>query len=382
MRAFAIRLPSGTAYWTVVDDELQVVEVADRFLRKLRLNQGRAESTTKSYAGSIAIFMRWCDDTGRDWRTAASDLSSFILWLKWKAADSKKAPTAIPGPGAEAVRGARRINGVLVAVRGFLSHAVTERDVPGWVLEQLYQLGDSRDLPVQAQAEDGRFRYRLKAQHRLPEAESEVDRASDEEIVAMFRACRSARDRLMVLLLSRVGLRRGQAAGLRRCDVHLLMDSAALGCRAEGAHLHIVRRQNPNEAWSKSRRTVVLPVDFLVVQAFDQYALERHEVLGTAGSDFVLVNLFRNPLGSPVTPDAVGETVESLALRAQLSRKIAPHMMRHAMASNVADSGGSLDEIQMLLGQKNPESARPYLHPSPSRLRAAVERVPSPREEF
>ncbi|MCZ0986941.1 tyrosine-type recombinase/integrase [Streptomyces diastatochromogenes] len=380
MRAFPVRMPSGSVYWTVLDDELRVVEAADRFLMNVRLSKDRAESTTKSYAGAIAMFLRWCVTTGRDWHTAARDLSSFILWLKWQPRRSEGCTPVVPGPGAKPVRGNRRINRILVAVRGFLAHAVTEREAPGWVLEQLYQLGDSLDLPLQAQGEDGRLRYRLQAQHRLPEAEPEVDRASDEEIVAMFRASRSARDRLLVLLLSRVGLRRGQAAGLRRSDVHLLMDSAPLGCRVEGAHLHVVRRQNPNQAWSKSRRPVVLPVDFLVVQAFDQYALERHERLGAAGSDFVLVNLFREPLGSPVTPDAIGETVASLARQAGLDRKIAPHMMRHAMASNVADSGGTLDEIQALLGQKHPDSARPYLHPAATRLRAAVDRVPSPRE--
>jgi hypothetical protein len=31
------------------------------------------------------------------------------------------------------------------------------------------------------------------------------------------------------------------------------------------------------------------------------------------------------------------------------------------MASNVDDAGGKLDEIQALLGQKNPNSPRPYL---------------------
>ena len=71
-----------------------------------------------------------------------------------------------------------------------------------------------------------------------------------------------------MLLLARVGLRRGQAAGLRRTDAHLLMDSRSLGCDVEGAHLH-VRRQNFNSAWSKSKKSYVLPFDFLEVQAFD-----------------------------------------------------------------------------------------------------------------
>jgi integrase/recombinase XerD len=214
----------------------------------------------------------------------------FMLWLKWTPGDGGQ-HRVVPGPGSEPVRSSKRINKVLTAVRGFLAHGVVNKTVPGWVLEQIYELGDTNDLPFEARGEDGGLRYRLRARHRLQEPESDVDRATDEEIVAMFLACRSARDRLIVLLLARVGLRRGQAAGLRRTDAHLLMDSRSLGCDIEGAHLHVVRRQNVNNAWSKSRKPYALPVDFLVVQAFDQYMLERNDRLGADGSDFVLVNL-------------------------------------------------------------------------------------------
>lgn len=61
-----------------------------------------------------------------------------------------------------------------------------------------------------------------------------------------------------------------QQGRCRRSDVHLLLDSAVLGCGVVGAHVHVVRRQNSNDAWSKARHQVVVPVDFLVVQAFDQ----------------------------------------------------------------------------------------------------------------
>jgi len=52
---------------------------------------------------------------------------------------------------------------------------------------------------------------------------------ADEEIVALLGTCRSARDRLIVLLMARAGLRRGEVCGLRRSDVHLLADSRRLG---------------------------------------------------------------------------------------------------------------------------------------------------------
>ena len=380
MRAFPVTLPSGSRYWTVIDDELQVVSVADRWLRHLRFARSRAESTTKAHAGGVALYLRWCARTGRDWRTAAQELGLFIVWLRHTPAGPPRPGRAIPGPGGTPARRERRINGVLTAVRGLLAFAVSANEAPSAVLGQIYEVADARDLPSEMQAEDGGPAFRIGVQHRLQEPQREVDRASDEEIVAMFRACRSARDRLVVLLLARVGLRRGQATGLHRSDCHLLMDSRSLGCAVEGAHVHVVRRENVNRAWSKSRKSWVQPVDFLLVQAYDQYIDERHERLGAAGTAFLLVNLFRDPVGSPMRPDALNELFKALGRRAGLSRPVTPHMLRHAMAGNVTDAGAGMDVLQSLLGQDHPSSVRPYLHPSDLRVREAVNRVPSPRE--
>lgn len=369
-------MPSGGRYWTVIDDELHVEPVADRFLRELRFGRDRAESTTKAYAGGIALFFRWCLRTGRDWTTAAADIGLFMIWLKYTPVGDDR---VVPGPGYTPVRGGGRINRVLVAVRGFLAFAVVNKEAPQWVLGAIYELADTRDLPLEAQSEDGGLFYRMRARHHLQEPETAVDRASDEEIVALFAACRSARDRLIVLLLSRVGLRRSEAAGLRRSDLHLLPDNGSLGCDVEGAHVHVIRRENVNGAWAKSRHSRAVPVDFLVVQAIDQYLTERQQCPAAAGSDFLLVNLFRPPLGSPMPPDAINELFEALCVRAGLNRAVAPHMCRHAFGSNLADSGALLDEIQRLLGHASVSSSQPYLHPSASRLRAAVDRVPTPR---
>lgn len=377
MRTFRVQMPSGGGYWTVLDDDLAVVPVADRFLRELRFGRDKAELTTKAYAGGVALYLRWCTRTGRDWQTAASDMGLFMTWLKYTPADGDR---VVPGPGAMAVRSDGRINRVLVAVRAFLSFAVVNKEAPQWVLGALYELADSRDLPMEAQSEGGGLFYRMRARHGLREPETAVDRATDEEIVALFAACRSARDRLIVLLLSRAGLRRGETAGLRRCDLHLLPINHSVGCDIEGAHVHVVRRENANGAWAKGRRAGVVPLDFLVVQAVDQYVLERQHCPAAAGSDFLLVNMFRPPLGSPVTPDAINELFAALCARARLSRPVSPHMCRHAFASNLADSGALLDEIQQLMRHASPFSAQPYLHPSGSRLRQAVDRVPSPRD--
>jgi site-specific recombinase XerD len=142
----------------------------------------------------------------------------------------------------------------------------------------------------------------------------------------------------------------------------------------------VVRRDNPNGAWAKSRRQRVVPLDFLVVQAFDAYEFERLGVPRAAESDFVLVSLFREPVGAPMRPDTVNELMAACSRRAGLHRGVTPHQLRHAFGSNLADAGGGLDEVAELLGHVSMSSSQVYLHPDPARLREAVERVPGPRE--
>jgi integrase/recombinase XerD len=388
MRAFPVRLPSGQQYWTVLDEELQVVGVADGFLRYQRFGLDGAESTTKAYAHAIALFLRWCVRTGRRWESGVEQFALFMTWLAHAGPQASSAEASGAGSGAVLVgpsgapaRSPSRINGVLTAVRGMVVHAVAAGQAPVGLVSLLYEVADDRDLPGAARGEEGRMAWRMRARHRLHEPETAVDRASDEEIVAVLRACRSARDRLIVLLMARAGLRRGELCGLRRGDVHLLVDSRRLGCEVVRAHLHVVRRDNPNGAWAKSRTQRVVPLDFLVVQAFDTYEFERMKVRQAAINDFVFVNLFRAPLGAPMRPDAIGELMAACSRRAGVDKPVRPHQLRHACGSNVADAGAGIDVVADLLGHASVSSSQVYIHPDPSRLRAAVDAVPGPREQ-
>jgi integrase len=195
-------------------------------------------------------------------------LGEFMLWLRYAR-----------GPAADAVGGASagvvvrqpgRINAVLVAVREFLKHAVASGDAPARVLSALYEIGDNRWLPDDLRGERTGLRYVARPRHRLSVPERRSERSSDDDALALLRACRSARDRFIVVLLGRGGLRRGEAAGLRRPDMHMALDSKAVGCDVLGEHLHVVRREDaPNGAVAKSPRSRVVPLDFLVVEAYD-----------------------------------------------------------------------------------------------------------------
>ncbi|SFF65231.1 Site-specific recombinase XerD [Actinoplanes philippinensis] len=358
VKAFPVRLPSAQVYWTVLDEELRVVAEVDEFLRHIRFGRGCAESTTEAYARALALYTSWCRSLRLDWWQGAHRLTGFMLWLRHGG-----------------TRGASRVNAIVAVVRELCKHGVACGLAPADLLGVLYELSDDRWLPDEVRGENVTPRAVARARHRLPHPERQVDRATQDEVVALVGACRSARDRFIVLALAR-GLRRGELVSLRRQDVHFMLDASALGCDVAQEHLHVVRRDvSPRKAFAKSRRERTLPADALLVQAWDAYWWERAACRAAQPCDFVLVNLFREPVGVPMRPGAINELLVALSRRAGLERLLHPHMLRHGFASDVLDSGGALDEAQYLLGHARPDSLRPYLHPSLPRMRAAVDRT-------
>jgi integrase/recombinase XerD len=165
VKAFPVRLPSGVRYWTVLDEDLSTVACADAFLRHVRFGRDGSELTTRSYASSLALFLRWCRRTGRDWQVGVEHLGLFITWLRHAeaGADDDAGGLLLAGPGREPVRGARRINGVLAAVRGLVVHAVAAGQARGGLVAVVYEMADDRDLPEAARGEDARMGWRMRA---------------------------------------------------------------------------------------------------------------------------------------------------------------------------------------------------------------------------
>lgn len=96
----------------------------------------------------------------------------------------------------------------------------------------------------------------------------------------------------------------------------------------------------------------------------------------TPGSgQFVLVNLFREPLGAPMRPGALNELLSALSRRAGLAREVHPHMLRHGFGSNVMDVGGHWTRRRPCWGMLPRASTQVYLHPEYGRLRSAVDQV-------
>ena len=368
MQAIRVTLTGTLAYWTVVDDDWQPVEVADAYLRHLRLGADRAEGTTRSYAGDLACYLSWCEASGRNLLAGVQALGLFVAMLK-------TTPIARAGAGQGKVRSPGRINHLLAVVRELYKHAVADGTLDASVLTALYEVGDDRHLPAELRPEGSGLRYVARPRHvqRCRRGPRPVPVRHD-EVEAMLWAARSWRDRYLLVLLWFCGLRIGEALGLRRSDLHLVTSAAGLSCPVPGPHLHVVRRDNENRARAKTGDRSV-PVRSEVLSCFDRYLKEREACPAAKDCDFVLVNCSHQPLGQPMSDDTVRKWLASLSKKAGLERTITPHLFRHATATELLARGAGLDVVKELLGHASIRSTEAYLHPTIDAQRQAVERL-------
>lgn len=168
------------------------------------------------------------------------------------------------------------------------------------------------------------------------------------------------------------GLRVAELCGLRLSDLHLVPSAAHLGCRVGGAHLHVVRREdNENGALAKSLWPRVVPVAKELVWLHDAYRAERDRVPEAAESDYLLVNLWRPPLGRALRLDMVEQLF--VRLSAKTGFRARPHMLRHSFASELALATKDPALVKELLGHASVTSTDVYMHARWDDMRAAVD---------
>lgn len=348
----------GKVSWTVVDDDYEVQPQAAAFLYALRFAGDRAQGTCRTYAHHLSLFFSWVSEPGRDWAgIGADDLASFVLWLertpsrRGRRGRGQSRPDVVRLAGGDPVRAASTVNGVTTAVR------------------ELYRwLADHDQFDPRLARRLSASRLRKKHPQRRPQ------HLGVDQVRALMAGCTNDRDRFLVMVMWRCGLRLSEALGLRREDLHFLPSSEHVGCAVPGAHVHVIRRDgNENGAWAKSRWPRYVPAGRDVVEAYADYRRERDGFPDAGGSDFVFVNLWGGTVGRALRP----ATVEDLFVRQsqRLGFRARPHMLRHSFGTALAEAGVAVEVIQQLLGHAWITSTQVYLHPSWEQMRAAVEHV-------
>ena len=187
------------------------------------------------------------------------------------------------------------------------------------------------------------------------------------EVIALWKALRTERDRAMVALMLHGGLRRCEVLGLRFEDVQV-GDRRVFVAEGKGGHQRLVP---------------VSPVFFTALSGY--LATERPHVVaagrtradgvdgtgvaGSSGQDLVFLVLKGPRQGRPLSPAGVDEVMAGARARAGLSHATC-HELRHTCFTRLREAGMALEAIQAQAGHASIETTRLYLHLSNTWLAA------------
>lgn len=178
---------------------------------------------------------------------------------------------------------------------------------------------------------------------------------SAEEIRALLRATNKgatgARNRALIAVLYRSGLRLAEALALRPADVDL--DAGTIRV------LH-----------GKGDRARTVGMDDGAAGLLARWLAERSK-LGLNGR----YKLFTQLDGSPWAPQAVREMLRRVAVKAGVDKRVHPHGLRHAHAAELSREGTSIRLIQQQLGHASLAVTDRYLRSiAPEEAIAAMRR--------
>jgi integrase/recombinase XerD len=370
----------GRVGWTVVDDRYDEHSRAGEYLRVLRDGEGRSAGTARAYAGRLALYLTWAAAAGVDAAgPSAGQLAVFARWLERSpsrkhrpGAQRRRAPDPIVVPLGPA-RSPATVDGILAVVVEYVRFAASRSWIESRLADELSFRAELRYLPPRFDSGERSGRpvvtRRRVRRRRVEKAPATLTR---EQVGILVDACANPRDRFVVEALYATGLRVSELCGLHLSDLHLLPSAVRLGCTVAGPHLHVVRREdNENGALAKSAYPRVVPVCQPLVWCHDAYRVQRDGLPEAAASDYLLVNLWRPPLGRALRPDAVDELFVRLSARSGFYAR--PHMLRHSFASELALVTKDPALVKELLGHASVTSTDVYLHARWDDMRAAVD---------
>ncbi len=174
-----------------------------------------------------------------------------------------------------------------------------------------------------------------------------------DEVAALISQCRTRgpcghRQRTLLVVLYRAGLRCAEALALKPSDVDL----------KEGT-IRVL--------FGKGRKNRTVGIDAHAVDIVGRYMEVRRTTLLALGDAQVarkaklFCTLSRTAIGRPLNPSYVRNWCKRLARQAGLDKRVHPHGMRHTLAVEMVHENIPLSEIQTALGHANAATTDTYL---------------------
>lgn len=202
----------------------------------------------------------------------------------------------------------------------------------------------------------------------------EVQPLTRQEVSALLTAARGRRLYAAYVLMLAVGLRKGEALGLRWSDVDL--DARTLRVRSTlqrlNGELHISAPKT-----SRSRRTLVLPLACVVALRWQRLRLRDEQ--STAGRVWDPDGLiFVTSEGRPNEPRNLNRDFYALCKKAGITRHVRVHDLRHTCATILLSQGVDPRVIMDTLGHSTiGMTLNTYAHVLPAANRAAAAQMDS-----
>ena len=293
--------------------------LVEDFLQYLRHERGQSDNTAKTYAALLGKFTTWAATQNlTDWKSVG--LKHLMAFLQHERAR----PLADEPKESVKRLSSESVYLEIAALRAFYRYAENEKLLPVNVAENL-------SLPRRWQ--------------RLPKA------LSNEEISKLLApespaTPESLCDQAILELAYASGLRLSELKNLRLEQLHL-----------DAGFINVIGKGN------KER---VVPVGRKAVESLNRYIEAARPKLVTSKSP---ANVFLTKRGTPFASVTLWLHIKQRVRRADVTRNITPHMLRHSFATHLLEHGADLRVIQELLGHANISTTEVYTHVGAPRLR-------------
>lgn len=282
-----------------------------QFLEYLEIEKGRSLKTISNYDHYLSRFLEWSGKTDPS-KLSAEDVRNFRLWLNRQKGTSDS----------ETLK-RKTQNYYLIAFRAFLKY-LAKREVASLSPDQieLAKIG-----------------------------ERQIDLISTEELNRLLNAPKgeelaNLRDKAMLETLFSTGMRVSELCSLDR-DIDLGKDEISI--RGKGEKVRVV-------FLSDASREVI-----------KKYLAKRTDI-----DDALFIGLGKNADKNKslrITPRSVERIIKHYAIKAGISKKVTPHVVRHSFATDLLQNGADLRSVQMLLGHANIATTQIYTHITDKHLR-------------
>ena len=190
--------------------------------------------------------------------------------------------------------------------------------------------------------------------------------ASREEVAALFaqpnlRSATGLRDRCMMELMYRAGLRVSEVCALEPRDVYLVEGQGrvrVVGGKTGDSTAYF----DPASVWALLERWKALRDELGLGECSYLFCTVKNSLTRMGGY---------KERGRPVSRRATQRMMDRRSSKAGLS-KITPHMLRHSFATELLDEGFTIREVQALMRHANLRTTEIYLHLADSGLGAQV----------